>query len=152
MKIFKNYGKMFICMDGKRSHLSYDTKQSENNLCFGEHWPFLLRVWKLGCARIGFPFWLSEKSPSVEIDDGMVNLWLNMMDIWVWAMNDVSHLLPPPTPPHLTPSYPTTYTKTSPITPSNTCTDTITNTTPSNANKTSTSHLWLKMSCMLTYS
>ena len=36
------------------------------------------------------------------------------------------------------------------ITPSNT--DTITNTTPNNANKTSTSHLWLKMSCMLTYS
>ena len=52
--------------------------------------------------------------------------------------------LAPPTQPLSTPPYPTTCTKTSPITSSNT--DTITNTTPSTciANKTSTSHLWLK--------
>ena len=41
-------------------------------------------------------------------------------------MNDVSHLLPPPTQPLSTPPYPTTCTKTSAITPSNT--DTITKT------------------------
>ena len=54
-----------------------DTKKSENKFCFGEHWPLVLRLWKLGCARIGCLFWLSKKSPNVEIDDGhLVNLWL----------------------------------------------------------------------------
>ena len=87
-------------------------------------------------SLLNFPFkgmkirlhknWLSilaeREVPSVEIDDGMVNLGLIMMDIWVCAMNDLSHLLPPPTQPHSTPPYPTTCTctKTSPITPSNT--------------------------------
>ena len=56
-------------------------QKSENSLCFGEHWPLLLGVWQFGCARIGCPFWLSEKSPSVEIADGLGNLWLIMMDM-----------------------------------------------------------------------
>ena len=66
-------------MDGWRSHLSYDTNKSENNSCLGEHWPLLYRVWKLGCARIQFgcPFWLSEKSPRVEIACGVMNLMIN---------------------------------------------------------------------------
>ena len=29
---------------------------------------------KLGCAKIGCTFWLSEKSPSVEIAGGVMNL------------------------------------------------------------------------------
>ena len=61
-------------------------------------------------------------------------------------MNDLSHLLPPPTQPNQTQPHPIpqhvpkTY-------PNNTWgnTDTITNTTPGNANKTSTIHLRLKM-------
>ena len=148
MKNVKHLGEMFICMDGYRSHLLWHQK-SQNNLFFGEHWPLLLRLWKLGCARIGCPFWLTEKSPSVEIDDGMVNLWLVMMDMGLCCEKRVP-ILPPPTQPLSTPPYPTTCTKTSLITPSNT--DTITNTTSGNAIKTSTSHLWLKMSYILTYS
>ena len=61
----------------------YDTNKSENNLCLGEHWPLLSRVEKVGCAKIGCPFWLSEKFPSVtvEIADGVMNLGLIMMDM-----------------------------------------------------------------------
>ena len=117
-------------------------KTSENYSCFGEHWPLLLRVWKLGCARISCPFWLIEKSPSVEIDDGLVNLWLIMIGMGLCRVWRVPPLAPRSTKPLSTPPYPTACTITSPITPSNT--DTITNTTPGNANKTSTIHLWLK--------
>ena len=60
---------------------NYDTHKPENNLCLDEHWPLLLRVWKLGCARTDCPFWLSVKSSSVEIADGVMNLWLIMMDM-----------------------------------------------------------------------
>ena len=49
-------------------------KKKENSLCFGEQWPLLSRVLKLGCARIDCPFWLSEQSPSVEIADSLMNL------------------------------------------------------------------------------
>ena len=76
IKNVKHFREIFICVDGWRSHLSYDTEKCENNSCLGEHWPLLKRVWKLGCARIGCPFWLSEKSPRprVEIAGGVMNL------------------------------------------------------------------------------
>ena len=72
MKNVKHSWEIFICMDMAKGLVYHMTpKKSENNVCLGE---LLLRVCKLGCARIGCPFWLSEKSPSVEIDDGLVNL------------------------------------------------------------------------------
>ena len=96
-------------MDSWRSHLSYDTNKSENNLCLGEQWPLLLRVWKLGCARFDCPFWLSEKSPNVEIADGLMNLWLIMMDMglcYVWRVpalvpTQLNHTQPHPIPQHV---------------------------------------------------
>ena len=106
----------------------YDTQESENELCFGEHWPLLLREWKLGCARIGCPFWLSEKSTNVEFDNGLVNLWLIMMGMDLCRVWRVPLLTPAP-PNHTQPHYRITCTITSPITPSNT-----TNTIPGNAN------------------
>ena len=64
--------------------------------CLGEHWPLLYRVWKLGCARIGCPFWLSEKSPSIEIADGLMNLWLITMDMGLCCVWRVPFLAPAP--------------------------------------------------------
>ena len=41
IKNVKHFLEICICMDGWRSHLSYDTKNSKNNSCLGEHWPLL---------------------------------------------------------------------------------------------------------------
>ena len=53
-------------------------------------------MWKLGCARIGCPFWLSEKSPSIEIADGLMNLWLITMDMGLCCVWRVPPLAPAP--------------------------------------------------------
>ena len=121
-------------------HIIYDTKKSENSLCFSEHWPLLWRVWKLGCARIGCPFWLSEKSPNVKIADGLLNLWLIMMGMGlcrVWCVPPLAPAPPNHTQPHPIPQHVPSPHQEHPAP--------ITNTTPGNANKTSTIHLWLKM-------
>ena len=113
----KHFLEMFICMDGKRSRLSYDTKKYENNLLLW--WALatlFIRVWKLGCARIGCPFWLSEKSPNIDIDDGLVNLWFNYDGYGFVPCMTCPTSCPCPTQLHTTPPYPTTCTITSPIT------------------------------------
>ena len=48
-----------------------------------------IRLRKLGCARIGCLFWLSEKSLNVEIAGGAMNLWLIMMDIGCAVYHDM---------------------------------------------------------------
>ena len=118
------------------------TKRRTNKKCETFSGNFHMYGWLKGMN--GYPFWLSEKSPNIEIDDGLVNLWLIMMGMGLCRVWHVPPLAPAP-PNHTQPNpiYRTTCTITPPITPSNT--DTITNTAPGNANKTSTIHLWLKM-------
>ena len=51
-----------------------------------------IKITNVGCARIGCPFWLSEKSPSIEIAGGVMNLWLIMMDMG-FAVYDVVYVI-----------------------------------------------------------
>ena len=134
IKNLKHFRDMFICMDGWGSHLSYDTKKSENHLWLGWALATFVKDMKIRLRNN----WLSILAER-EVPQCRNCWWSDAFMINYDGYGFVPCMMcpttcPHPTNPHPTPPYPTTCTITSPRTPSNTAT--ITNTTTGKANNT----------------
>ena len=76
IKNVKHFRKMFICMDGWRSHLSYDTKTFENNSCLGEQLATFVKGMKIRLRKN----WLSILAKR-EVPQSRNGLWCDELKV-----------------------------------------------------------------------